>query len=187
MDALSVELRNVTCSHGLFFSRKGLPSYHVPIWQPCARDSGNKTAASVHGMGSGGLAVDAMAIGCLGVERRGERFFGFFFPKKLLLFLLVFFWYVWTGHDLRPQLYYPPEKVMGRSARRGGWRERLARAKDCSTARGWYRRPRRLSQRCCGGAARLHLTLAPMGSGGPTRDPRLSECTRAARVCRGRR
>jgi len=26
-------------------------------------------------MGSGGLAVDAMAIGCLGVERRGERFF----------------------------------------------------------------------------------------------------------------
>jgi hypothetical protein len=43
------------------------------IWQPCARDSGNKTAASAHGMGSGGLSVDAMAIGCLGVERRGER------------------------------------------------------------------------------------------------------------------
>ena len=44
-------------------------------WQPCARDSGNKTAASAHDMGSRGLAVDAMAIGCLGVERCGERFF----------------------------------------------------------------------------------------------------------------
>jgi len=45
------------------------------ICQPCARDSCNKVAASAHGMGSGGLAVDAMAIGCVGVERRGERFF----------------------------------------------------------------------------------------------------------------
>ena len=45
------------------------------ICQPCARDSGNKIAASAHGMGSGGLAADAMAIGCLGVDRRGERFF----------------------------------------------------------------------------------------------------------------
>jgi len=45
------------------------------IWQLCARDSGNKTAASAHGMGLGGLAVDAMAIGCLGVERCGGRFF----------------------------------------------------------------------------------------------------------------
>jgi hypothetical protein len=26
-------------------------------------------------MGSGGLEVDAMAIGCPGVDRRGERFF----------------------------------------------------------------------------------------------------------------
>ena len=26
-------------------------------------------------MGSGGLAVDAMAIGCRGVDHRGERFF----------------------------------------------------------------------------------------------------------------
>jgi hypothetical protein len=26
-------------------------------------------------MGSGGLEVDAMAKGCLGVDRRGERFF----------------------------------------------------------------------------------------------------------------
>jgi hypothetical protein len=42
-----------------------------------ARDSGNKIAASAHGMGSGGLAVDAMAIGCLGVERRVERFFSY--------------------------------------------------------------------------------------------------------------
>ena len=40
-----------------------------------ASDPGNKTASSAHVMGSGGLAVDAMAIGCLGVERRGERFF----------------------------------------------------------------------------------------------------------------
>jgi hypothetical protein len=41
--------------------------------QPYARDSGNKIAASAHGMGSGGLVVDAMsaAIGCLGVDRRG--------------------------------------------------------------------------------------------------------------------
>jgi hypothetical protein len=45
------------------------------ICQPCARDSGNKIAASAHGMGSGGLAVDAMVIGCLGVDHRGERFF----------------------------------------------------------------------------------------------------------------
>jgi hypothetical protein len=28
-------------------------------------------------MGSGGLAVDAMTIGCLGVERRVERFFSY--------------------------------------------------------------------------------------------------------------
>ena len=40
-------------------------------------DSGNKIAVSAHGMGSGGLAVDAMAIGCLGVERRVERFFSY--------------------------------------------------------------------------------------------------------------
>jgi hypothetical protein len=43
--------------------------------QPCARDFGKKIAASAHGMGSGGSAVDAMVIGCLGVERRAERFF----------------------------------------------------------------------------------------------------------------
>ena len=47
------------------------------IWQAGALDSGNKIAASAHGMGSGGLAVDAMAIGCLGVERRVERFFSY--------------------------------------------------------------------------------------------------------------
>ena len=47
------------------------------MWQPCARDSGNKIAASAHGMGSGGSAVDAMVIGCLGVERRAERFFSY--------------------------------------------------------------------------------------------------------------
>ena len=47
------------------------------IWQAGARDSGNKIAASAHGMGAGGLAVDAMAIGCLGVERRVERFFSY--------------------------------------------------------------------------------------------------------------
>jgi hypothetical protein len=40
-----------------------------------ARDSGNKIDAIAHGMGSEDLAVDAMAIGCLGVDRHGERFF----------------------------------------------------------------------------------------------------------------
>ena len=40
-----------------------------------ARDSRNKIAVSAHVMGSGGLAVDAMTVGCLGVERRVERFF----------------------------------------------------------------------------------------------------------------
>ena len=29
----------------------------------------------VHGMGLGGLAVDVMVVGCLGAERRVERFF----------------------------------------------------------------------------------------------------------------
>ena len=55
------------------------------ICQPCARDSCNKVAASAHGMGSGGLAVDAMAIGCVGVERRGERFFVLSHFSSLLL------------------------------------------------------------------------------------------------------
>jgi hypothetical protein len=36
---------------------------------------GNKTSASAHGMGSGVLTVDVMAIGCLGVDHCGERFF----------------------------------------------------------------------------------------------------------------
>ncbi len=43
-------------------------------WQPCAHGPGNKTTASEHGMGSGGSAADAMAIGCPGAERRGEPF-----------------------------------------------------------------------------------------------------------------
>ena len=46
--------------------------------QPCARDPGNKVAASAHGMGLGGLTVDAVAIGCLGAARRsavGNDFF----------------------------------------------------------------------------------------------------------------
>ena len=47
------------------------------IWQAGARDSGSKIAASAHGMGAGGLAVDAMAIGCLGVELRVELFFSY--------------------------------------------------------------------------------------------------------------
>jgi hypothetical protein len=37
-------------------------------------------------MGSGGLAVDAMAIGCLGVDRRGERFFVLSHFRKTLVF-----------------------------------------------------------------------------------------------------
>ena len=40
------------------------------IWQAGARDSGNKIAASAHGMGSGGPTVDAMVIGRLGVDCR---------------------------------------------------------------------------------------------------------------------
>ena len=43
--------------------------------QPNARHPGNKAAASAHGMGPGDLTVDAMSIGCLGVDRSGERFF----------------------------------------------------------------------------------------------------------------
>ena len=43
----------------------------------CARDSGDKITASAHDMGSGYLAVDAMVIGCLGVERRAERFLSY--------------------------------------------------------------------------------------------------------------
>ena len=58
------------------------------IWQAVACDSGNKIAASAHGMGSGGLAVDAMAIGCLGVERRVERFFSY---------LAISSWYLVLG------------------------------------------------------------------------------------------
>jgi hypothetical protein len=55
--------------------RKACPGNQVfCIWQPCARDAGNKNAASAYGMGSGGLAVDAMSIGCRGVKRRVERF-----------------------------------------------------------------------------------------------------------------
>jgi hypothetical protein len=52
--------------------------------QPRACDSGNKIAASAHGMGSGGSAVDAMAIGCLGVERRAERFFSYLAITEVL-------------------------------------------------------------------------------------------------------
>ena len=71
-------------------ARRNCPNTHVPactqkvpgnklfcIWQPCAHDSGNQIAASAHGMGLGGLAVDDMAIGCLGVDRRVERFFSY--------------------------------------------------------------------------------------------------------------
>ena len=47
------------------------------ICQAGAGDSGNKIAASVHGMGSGVLAVDTMVIGCLGVERLVEWFFSY--------------------------------------------------------------------------------------------------------------
>jgi hypothetical protein len=64
----------------------------------CARDSGDKITASAHDMGSGYLAVDAMVIGCLGVERRMERFF------ILSHFLLgsvhgVLYSVIWRGWD----------------------------------------------------------------------------------------
>ena len=65
------------------------------MWQPCAHDSGNKITASAHDMGSGGSAVDAMVIGCLGVKRRAERFFfvlsHFFVPIKSECVLIVYF------------------------------------------------------------------------------------------------
>jgi hypothetical protein len=89
-------------------------------------DSGNKTAASAHGMRSGGLAVDAMTIGCLGIDRCGERFFvldhflspvsldGFFclgytLLKSFCLGVIKFkspengrtVQFVWLGHFLR--------------------------------------------------------------------------------------
>ena len=35
-------------------------------------DAGNKNAASAYVMGAGGLAVDAMSIGCLGVARGAQ-------------------------------------------------------------------------------------------------------------------
>ena len=47
------------------------------IRQPRARDTCKKIAASAHVMGSGGSAIDTMVIGCLGVERRVERFFSY--------------------------------------------------------------------------------------------------------------
>ena len=43
--------------------------------QANAPNPGSKAATSAHGMGSGGLAVDAMVVGCLGAARRVERFF----------------------------------------------------------------------------------------------------------------
>ena len=49
------------------------------------RERLRQTAASAHGMASGGLAVDAMAIGCLGVERRVEQFF----PYLAILVILL--------------------------------------------------------------------------------------------------
>ena len=55
--------------------REDCPGNHV-FWicQPCARDAAKKNTASAY-VRAGDLAVDAMEIGCLGVERRGRRFF----------------------------------------------------------------------------------------------------------------
>ena len=56
-------------------AERGPPRPGAALSPRCARDPGNKAADSAHVMGSGGLAVVAVAIGCLGAERRGERFF----------------------------------------------------------------------------------------------------------------
>jgi hypothetical protein len=68
------------------------------IWQEGARDSDKKIAASAHGMGSGGLAVDDMAIGCLGVEPRRcvERFFSY-----LVIFCSCYDSFRWKCHPLQ--------------------------------------------------------------------------------------
>ena len=66
-------LHNLPPTHTLPCTQQ-VPGHKVfCIWHPCACDSVNKIAASAHGTGSGGLAVDAMATGCPGAERRVER------------------------------------------------------------------------------------------------------------------
>ena len=83
-------------------ARMNGPNTHVPartqhapgnkplcILQPRARDAGNKITASAHGMGSGGSSVDARVIGCLGVERRAERFFSYLAILRYLFFPLA--------------------------------------------------------------------------------------------------
>jgi hypothetical protein len=52
-----------TSRHAPVGPRKQKQSF---LHMAAVRDSGNKIAASAHGMGSGGLAVDAMVIECLG-------------------------------------------------------------------------------------------------------------------------
>ena len=70
MSAPGIQACTLLCAY-----RAGPGNMVFCTWYPCARDSDNKTAASAHGMGSGGLSVDVMSIGCLGVDRHGERFF----------------------------------------------------------------------------------------------------------------
>ena len=56
----------------IFENTKQVIQDYDTVFDNSTPDSGTKIAASAHDMGSGGLAVDAMAIGCLGVERRVE-------------------------------------------------------------------------------------------------------------------
>ena len=56
-------------------AERGPPRPGAALSPRRARDPGHKAADSAHVMGSGGLAVVAVAIGCLVAERRGERFF----------------------------------------------------------------------------------------------------------------
>ena len=69
----AIDLKEFVLSK-VFFLDRVVPSLRF-LNTAAERDPGNKAADSAHVMGSGGLAVVAVAIGCLGAERRGERFF----------------------------------------------------------------------------------------------------------------
>ena len=108
------------------------------ICQAGALDSGNKIAASAHGMGSGGLAVDAMAIGCLGVERRVERFFPYL--AMCVVVVVVFITVTCTangGHWVPPgglQAYSLPQPWLCRApkVRRGGEGDACVSMETCN-------------------------------------------------------
>ena len=61
----------------IFGNTKQVIQDYDTVFDNSTPDSGNKIAASAHDMGSGGLAVDAMAIGCLGVDHHVDLFFSY--------------------------------------------------------------------------------------------------------------